>query len=52
MQAETTYFGVVPCLTIRKNTEKPITMAIETNKLVGTDKDRIITKIVDVIRFN
>ena len=33
MQEETTYLGV-PCLTLRENTERPITVTIGTNKLV------------------
>lgn len=34
IQEETTYFGV-PCITIRSNTERPITVQIGTNVLVG-----------------
>ncbi len=48
MQAETTYFGV-PCLTIRENTEKPVTITMGTNKLVGTDKDRIIEESLKIL---
>ena len=48
MQAETTYFGV-PCLTIRKNTERPVTLTMGTNKLVGTDKDRIIEESFKIL---
>jgi UDP-N-acetylglucosamine 2-epimerase (non-hydrolysing) len=40
MQEETTALGV-PCLTIRENTERPITVEMGTNVLVGTDKHRI-----------
>lgn len=40
LQEETTALGV-PCLTLRKNTERPITVALGTNVLVGTDPDRI-----------
>ena len=36
VQEETTYLGV-PCLTIRENTERPITISIGTNSLVGKD---------------
>lgn len=35
VQEETTYFGV-PCLTVRDNTERPITCTRGTNKLIGT----------------
>jgi UDP-N-acetylglucosamine 2-epimerase (non-hydrolysing) len=40
LQEETTALGV-PCLTLRDNTERPITIAEGTNTLVGTDSDRI-----------
>lgn len=36
LQEETTYLGI-PCLTIRDNTERPVTVDTGTNKLVGTD---------------
>lgn len=41
IQEETTILGV-PCLTMRPNTERPITCAIGTNVLVGTDPKRIL----------
>lgn len=40
IQEETTVLGV-PCLTIRENTERPITIEMGTNRLVGSDPDRI-----------
>lgn len=43
IQEETTILGV-PCLTLRENTERPITISHGTNTLVGIDKDRIIKK--------
>lgn len=36
LQEETTYLGV-PCLTLRENTERPITVTLGTNRLVRTD---------------
>ncbi len=33
LQEETTYLGI-PCLTMRENTERPITVTMGTNKLV------------------
>ena len=36
LQEETTALGI-PCLTIRENTERPITITEGTNRLVGTD---------------
>ena len=38
---ETTVMGV-PCLTLRDNTERPETVTIGTNELVGTDPEKII----------
>ncbi|HLH09323.1 MAG TPA: UDP-N-acetylglucosamine 2-epimerase (non-hydrolyzing), partial [Terriglobales bacterium] len=36
IQEETTFLGV-PCLTMRENTERPITVTMGTNRLVGRD---------------
>jgi UDP-N-acetylglucosamine 2-epimerase (non-hydrolysing) len=41
IQEETTALGI-PCLTIRENTERPITIEIGTNRLVGNDAVRIL----------
>ena len=40
LQEETTALGV-PCLTIRENTERPVTVEIGTNTLVGTDMEKV-----------
>jgi len=40
IQEETTYLGV-PCLTVRENTERPITLEVGTNVLVGRDMARL-----------
>jgi UDP-N-acetylglucosamine 2-epimerase (non-hydrolysing) len=40
IQEETTFLGV-PCLTIRENTERPITVSLGTNLLVGRDVRRM-----------
>jgi UDP-N-acetylglucosamine 2-epimerase (non-hydrolysing) len=42
IQEETTALGI-PCLTLRENTERPITVEMGTNVIVGTDTTRIIT---------
>jgi UDP-N-acetylglucosamine 2-epimerase (non-hydrolysing) len=42
IQEETTVLGV-PCLTLRNNTERPITIEQGTNTLVGLDPDRIVS---------
>jgi len=41
IQEETTILGVW-CLTVRENTERPVTVSAGTNLLVGTKPDRII----------
>ena len=42
VQEETTALGI-PCLTLRENTERPITTEIGTNTIVGTDPLKIVT---------
>jgi UDP-N-acetylglucosamine 2-epimerase (non-hydrolysing) len=41
IQEETTILGV-PCLTLRQNTERPVTVTDGTNRVVGTEPARII----------
>ena len=41
LQEETTVLGI-PCLTLRHNTERPITITMGTNTLAGTDPGRIV----------
>ena len=41
IQEETTILGI-PCLTLRGNTERPVTLEVGTNRLVGTDPDKIL----------
>ncbi len=48
IQEETTYLKI-PCLTLRKNTERPITAEIGTNKLIGTEYNRIAEECFDTI---
>ena len=40
IQEETTFFGI-PCITVRNNTERPITISNGTNKLIGTEYYKI-----------
>ena len=47
IQEETTFLGV-PCLTLRENTERPITCEIGTNKLCGLDVDLVVKNSFDV----
>jgi UDP-N-acetylglucosamine 2-epimerase (non-hydrolysing) len=49
LQEETTTLGV-PCITIRDNTERPITVDEGSNVLAGTDPVRIITETNKVLR--
>ncbi len=41
IQEETTYLGI-PCLTVRPNTERPITITRGTNRLVAADRHAIL----------
>jgi len=49
LQEETTALGI-PCLTLRENTERPITVESGTNKVIGTDPERIIAETLEVLR--
>ena len=40
IQEETTFLGV-PCITVRENTERPVTVTLGTNILVGRDMERL-----------
>ena len=48
IQEETTVLGV-PCLTLRENTERPVTVAQGTNVLVGNNPYRILTAVSKVL---
>jgi UDP-N-acetylglucosamine 2-epimerase (non-hydrolysing) len=48
IQEETTILGV-PCLTLRKNTERPVTVTAGTNTLVGCDPQRIVVEALAVL---
>ena len=49
IQEETTALGV-PCITLRNNTERPITAAEGTNVVVGQDPQRILESVHDVLQ--
>jgi len=51
IQEETTVLGV-PCLTLRENTERPITVEVGTNQLVGLDQERIVRAAMDILDGN
>jgi UDP-N-acetylglucosamine 2-epimerase (non-hydrolysing) len=48
IQEETTVLGV-PCLTLRANTERPVTVSAGTNRLVGQDPTAIWNAVQDVL---
>ncbi|WP_305046468.1 non-hydrolyzing UDP-N-acetylglucosamine 2-epimerase [Geoalkalibacter sp.] len=48
IQEETTVLGV-PCITLRHNTERPITVTAGTNQLVGSDKQQILAAAAKVL---
>jgi UDP-N-acetylglucosamine 2-epimerase (non-hydrolysing) len=48
IQEETTYLGI-PCLTLRENTERPITVTKGTNVLVGRDPERLRTELARIL---
>ena len=48
IQEETTILGV-PCLTLRDNTERPLTVDAGTNRLVGRDPDAIVAAFHDTL---
>jgi len=49
VQEETTYLGVL-CLTLRPNTERPVTVTIGTNVLIGEDLDKLRSEFAKVLR--
>ena len=51
IQEETTYLGV-PCLTLRENTERPITVWEGTNVMIGGDFDLLQQEIDKVVSGN
>ena len=51
IQEETTYLGV-PCLTLRNNTERPITIEIGTNELCGLDVERVVSRGKEIFQGN
>ena len=48
IQEETTYLGV-PCLTVRQNTERPVTITMGTNILVGQDMERLRQEVLRML---
>ena len=48
VQEESTYLGV-PCLTLRDNTERPITVSLGTNTLVGRDRKKLNSELSNIL---
>jgi UDP-N-acetylglucosamine 2-epimerase (non-hydrolysing) len=48
IQEETTYLGI-PCLTVRENTERPVTVTLGTNVLVGQDMNRLRKEVFSIL---
>ncbi len=51
LQEETTILGV-PCITIRPNTERPITCEVGTNHMVGNDPEKIFEIAAKIMSGN
>lgn len=51
LQEETTVLGV-PCLTMRNNTERPITCEVGTNVMVGNQPDEILKQARNILNGN
>jgi UDP-N-acetylglucosamine 2-epimerase (non-hydrolysing) len=51
IQEETTYLGV-PCLTMRENTERPVTLMLGTNELIGRDVTRLKARAREILGGN
>lgn len=51
IQEETTYLGV-PCLTVRPNTERPITIELGTNRLIQRESSAIVQAAQDALCTN
>lgn len=48
IQEETTFLGV-PCLTMRENTERPVTITMGTNVLIGQDMARLEQEVHNIL---
>jgi UDP-N-acetylglucosamine 2-epimerase (non-hydrolysing) len=48
LQEETTVLGI-PCLTLRNNTERPVTIDLGTNELVGIDPKKIVNSAIRIL---
>ena len=51
IQEETTYLGI-PCITLRDNTERPVTVTEGTNVITGTDPDKVRNEAEKILDGN
>jgi len=51
IQEETTYLHI-PCLTLRENTERPVTVNIGTNVLIGRDMQKLRVELANILDGN
>jgi len=51
IQEESTFLGV-PCLTVRENTERPITITAGTNQLLNLEKLTILKAVEDALKYD
>ena len=49
IQEETTFLNI-PCLTLRDNTERPVTVEFGTNEIVGLDREKIILSLSGIMK--
>ncbi|WMN08069.1 UDP-N-acetylglucosamine 2-epimerase (non-hydrolyzing) [Marivirga arenosa] len=49
IQEESTFLGV-PCLTLRENTERPITISEGTNQLIGHDYETLKSSVIRILK--
>ncbi len=48
IQEETTYLGV-PCLTLRPNTERPVTVEMGTNRVIGNSREKVVKESLRIL---
>lgn len=48
IQEETTYLQI-PCLTLRENTERPVTITMGTNELMPLDPVLVVRRVVEIV---
>ena len=51
IQEETTFLGV-QCITVRDNTERPVTVTVGTNQLIGTEFEEVEKAAIEVLDGN